>query len=192
MKNYTLLLFPILLIAFLSSCNNSSEMKCHDDGGMAQFVNDDKFKSAHEIPQPLDLVERGKPITYDTPDGKTASAYFLKAEEESDKYIFVIHEWWGLNNHIKQEAERLFDSLDNVNVMALDLYDGKVATIPKEAETLVNSVVEERANAIINGALAYAGEEAKVATIGWCFGGSWSLKASILAGEQGAACVIFY
>lgn len=167
-------------------------MKCHDDAGMVQFVNDDKFKAAHEIPLPLDLVERGKPLTYDTPDGKKASAYFMKTEEKSDKYLFVIHEWWGLNDHIKQEAERLFDSLGNVNVMALDLYDGKVASIPKDAETLMKSVVEERANAIINGALAYAGRKAKVATIGWCFGGSWSLKASILAGEQGAGCVIFY
>ena len=38
----------------------------------------------------------------------------------------------------------------------------------------------------------YAGEDSKVATIGWCFGGGWSLKSSILAGEQGAGCVIFY
>jgi carboxymethylenebutenolidase len=44
----------------------------------------------------------------------------------------------------------------------------------------------------VNGALAYAGNKAKVATVGWCFGGGWSLKASILAGEQGAGCVIFY
>lgn len=31
------------------------------------------------------------------------------------------------------------------------------------------------------------GDGAKIYTIGWCFGGMWSLQASILAGKQGAA-----
>ena len=159
---------------------------------MAQFTKDEKFNTAHEVPEKINLVEKGKPITYQTPDGKTASAYLLEAAEKSDKYLFVIHEWWGLNEHIKKEAERLFNEIENINVLALDIYDGNVATTREDAGKFMNMVTEERANAIINGALAYTGKDSKVASIGWCFGGGWSLKASILAGEQGAGCVIFY
>lgn len=48
-------------------------------------------------------------------------------------YVFVIHKPWGLNNYIKQEAEKLQKELGNVNVIALDLYDGKVASTQQEA-----------------------------------------------------------
>jgi len=53
-------------------------------------------------------------------------------------------------------------------------------------------VKTERAIAIINGALSYVGNDAKVTTIGWCFGGGWALQAALLAGKQGAGCVMYY
>ena len=186
-------LLPLfLLFCLFIACNNSQEKNNASSGSMAQFTKDNEFNDAHEIPSNLNLVEKGKPITFKTPDGKTASAYYLEAAEKTDKFLFVIHEWWGLNDHIKKEAERLFDEIGNVNVMALDLYDGNVATTREDAGKFMNMVTEERANAVINGALAYAGEDSKIATIGWCFGGGWSLKASILAGDQGHGCVIYY
>ncbi len=192
MKNIRLLLSSLFLFIFFTACNNSQENNDTSADNMAQFTKDGKFANAHEIPDTLNLIEKGKAITYNTPDGKMASAYFLKATEASNKFLFVIHEWWGLNDHIKKEAERLFEELGNVNVMALDMYDGNVATTREDAEKFMNMVTEERANAIVNGALAHAGKEAKVASIGWCFGGGWSLKSSILAGDQGIGCVIYY
>ena len=57
---------------------------------------------------------------------------------------------------------------------------------------MTQRVQEERAKAIIQGALAFAGREAKIATVGWCFGGGWSLKAAVQAGKQGEACVLYY
>ncbi len=192
MKNITLLFSTLFLLSFFTACDNAQENSDATSDNMAQFTGDEKFKDAHEIPDTLNFVGKGKTITYDTPDGKTASAYFLKSAAASDKFLFVIHEWWGLNDHIKQEAEKLYGELGNINVVALDLYDGKVATSPEDAGKFMNMVSEERANAIINGALAYAGKEAKIATIGWCFGGGWSLKSSILAGDQGIGCVMYY
>ena len=56
----------------------------------------------------------------------------------------------------------------------------------------MQGIQEDRAKAIINGALTYAGDDAKVATIGWCFGGGWSLKSSIIAGDKAAGCVMYY
>lgn len=134
----------------------------------------------------------GQRIQFDTPDGKKGNAYALMAEQPSEEYLLVFHEWWGLNDHIREEAEKYFDELDTVNVLALDLYDGKVATTRERAGELTKSVKEARARAIIQGALDMAGPDARIGTIGWCFGGGWSLKASIQAGDQGEACVMYY
>ncbi len=160
---------------------------------MKDFAKDEDFKNAHELKDDVPFEPKGEMMEFPSTDGKQGSAYFLKAAEGGSDYLFVIHEWWGLNNHIKQEAERLQADLGgNVNVMALDLYDGKVATNREDAGKYMQATKEERASAIIEGAIQHAGEQAKIATIGWCFGGGWSLKSSILAGEQGVGCVIYY
>ena len=82
--------------------------------------------------------------------------------------------------------------LGNVNVIALDMYDGKVAATPDSAMKLMRAATNPRLEAIVKGALAYAGTKAKIFTIGWCFGGMWSLQSSILAGKQAAGTVMYY
>ena len=193
-----LILFAMALGLVFASCQNSgksggkAEGEAADSSDMAQFANDEKFKDAHETPAELKFEGIGQMIEFDAPDGKKGSAYALMAKEPANNYLFVIHEWWGLNDHIKAEAERLYGYLGNTNVMALDLYDGKVATDPDKAGEFMQSIKEERAKAIIQGALNKAGKDARIATIGWCFGGGWSLKSSIMAGDQGVACVMYY
>lgn len=159
---------------------------------MGQFADDQEFKNAHDRPTATTVAGQGEMIEYATPDGQKATAYAIVPEEPSNKYLMVIHEWWGLNDHIKNEAQRLFDSLENVNVIALDIYEGKNADNPDDAGKLMQAVQEERAQAIVDGAIAYAGEDAEIGTIGWCFGGGWSLKTAIAAGDKAAACVIYY
>jgi len=181
----------ILLLLAAWSCTNTPQ-KAPTDDGMAQFADETEFKAAHDEPQALDFEARGDMVTFPTPDGKTGSAYALMAGSETNKYLFVIHEWWGLNDHIKAEAERLYEQLGDAHVLALDMYDGKVATTREKASQYMKAMTEERGEAIIQGALNKAGGNARIGTIGWCFGGGWSLQASILAGEQGDACVIYY
>ena len=159
----------------------------------ARLADDASFRGVHPNPEAYVHAEAaGEMITFATPDGQEGSAYAIRAEGNSDQYLLVIHEWWGLNDHIKQEADQLYKDLDGVNVLALDLYDGQVATERDQAAQIMQSIQTERAQAIINGAIEYAGEDANVATIGWCFGGGWSLQATILAGEQAAGCVMYY
>ena len=150
------------------------------------------FVQAHALPLESKHRAVGKDITYKVEGGEDANAYLVKSGEATDNYIFVIHEWWGLNDHIRREADSLAATLDNVTVMALDLYDGQVATTREDASKYMQSVKEERAEAIIMGARKYAGEDANIATIGWCFGGGWSLKTSLLLEDQAAGCVIYY
>lgn len=196
-KKLSIALMSMLLL--LSACGGGEQSDTAETGseadtaGMAQFADDEKFKAAHGEPTELNFEGRGEMMDYGTPDGARASAYTLQAPVATDKYLFVIHEWWGLNDHIKAEAERLYDILDStVTVMALDIYDGQVATTQEEASQLMQGVSNERAQAIIQGAINHAGPDARIGTIGWCFGGGMSLQASILAGDQGAGCVMYY
>lgn len=186
------------LLLLLTACGGQPEEGAEtgaetDTTGMARFADDEKFKAAHGEPTELNFEGRGEMTEFDTPDGRTGSAYTLEADGESNKYLFVIHEWWGLNEHIKAEAERLYDILDStVTVMALDMYDGKVATTQDSAQQYMQSFSEDRGYAIINGAINRTGPEARIGTIGWCFGGGWSLRTAIEAGDKGAACVMYY
>jgi carboxymethylenebutenolidase len=159
----------------------------------ASFGADKKFMDMHPQPLPFSFTDgKGKMITFNTPDGKTGNAYEIKADKETNKYLFVFHEWYGLNDYIKKESEDYQKELGNINVLALDLYDGKVAKNNDEASQYVQSVETERAMNIIKGAIDYAGSGAEVGTIGWCFGGGWSLQAGILVGDFGKATVIYY
>lgn len=159
----------------------------------AMLASDKKFVLSHANPMPYHYQSTiGKSITYSTPDGKTAGAFEMKAKNPTNNWILVIHEWWGLNDFVKHESEKLYNDVGNVNVLDLDLYDGKVATTREDAGKYMQAVNDARAQAIINGAIAYIGPKAHIATIGWCFGGGWSLQASLLAGKQDVACVMYY
>lgn len=160
--------------------------------GMSAFSSDSNFVNAHPSPDSMAFQGKGFWIHFPTPTGDSARAWYVPAADESKKYLFVFHEWWGLNDQIRQEAERLHDSLQDVHVLALDLYDGKVTRDPDEAGAYMNEVKPVRCEAIIQGALAHVGKDARIATIGWCFGGGWSLRASILCGENAIATVMYY
>lgn len=158
----------------------------------ASLADDPTFRAKHDLTSYTHENAKGEEITFATPDGQEGMAYYLAPKENSNQYLFVIHEWWGLNDHIKREAEKLHKDLDNVHVVALDIYDGKVATNRQQAQQYMQSISTDRAKAIINGAIQHAGDNAEIATIGWCFGGGWSLQATILADDQAAGCVMYY
>ncbi|MEO0065378.1 MAG: hypothetical protein RI983_704, partial [Bacteroidota bacterium] len=152
-----------------------------------------EFAAMHENPLSFHLENAtGETIRFEATDGVPASGYFIKSKKKTDNWIFVIQEWWGLNDQIKQEAEKLSAELGNVNVLALDMYDGKVAATADSAMKLMRAANTPRLEAIVKGALNYAGSKAKIFTIGWCFGGMWSLQSSILAGKQAAGTVMYY
>ena len=191
MKRLVLLLFAVPLFAFgqtdKSCCGITST------ASFAMLASDPKFRASHLEPVPFNFVpDGGKEITFKVSDGADGRGYEVKSAKESSVYVLMIHEWWGLNDYIKQEAERLQKELGNVNVLALDLYDGKVATTQQEAGKYMSEAKEDRIKSIIKGAIKYVGPKAKIGTIGWCFGGGWSLQTAIMGGKQTAACVMYY
>ena len=188
---------PIITVLVLAAmyAPGQSKMSCCSPSATDKFamnVTDKAFILSHAEPLPFTYAsERGKDISYKAADGTDAHAFEIKAPKATPYYLFVIHEWWGLNDYIKQEAEKLSNEL-GVNVIALDLYDQKVAATREDAGKFMQSVKTERALAIIKGAYTYAGSDAKIFTIGWCFGGGWSLQTAIEGGKQVQGCIIYY
>ena len=187
--------FP-LLIGFAPSAISAQTMSCcvaSATESFARLASDKVFVMSHSEPQPFRFDSRqGKEFQFKASDGSEAYGWEIKSTTQSDNYLLVIHEWWGLNDYIKQESETMWKDLGNINVIAVDLYDHKVAANSQDAAKLVQAVTTQRAEAILRGAIAYAGTKAKIYTVGWCFGGGWSLQASLLAGAQAAGCVMYY
>jgi len=151
------------------------------------------FASLHITPKmvdPSDLV--GTMISFDAADGNKANAYFIPAKKKSNKWLIVIQEWWGLNNQIKMEADQYYKDLGDMNVIAVDMYDGKVAATPDSAMKLMRGADMNRMTAIVQGAIKHAGAKASIYSVGWCFGGMWSLQTAILAGPQSKGSVMYY
>jgi carboxymethylenebutenolidase len=190
---------PILFAAFLMAFAGFAQgdvTVCHTPSTekFAMFASNREFNREHPNPRVYVHVseEGGKMIRFKTPDGQEANGYMIEAKKTTNNWIFVFQEWWGLNDNIKRQSESLYKDLGNVNVLALDMYDGKLATDPKAAGQYMQEFKQDRGTAIVKGALAYAGSKAKVGTVGWCFGGGQSIQAALTAGGQAAACVMYY
>lgn len=195
MKNFLffLLIFSVMIMADETDKNKKSCCAVTPDKDFAAFASDSEFRMKHDTPAPFVYEsDLGSMITMKSADGTDARAFFIEAKKKSNKYLIVIHEWWGLNDHIKNEAAKLYNDLGDVNVLALDMYDGKVTSNRDSAGMLMQSLSTERAMAIINAALNFTGKNAKVATIGWCMGGGFSLQAAIEGGSKVKGSVIYY
>jgi len=106
--------------------------------------------------------------------------------------IIMIHEWWGLNDNIKEMADKL--ASHGYVVLAVDLYDGNVAATSDQARELISSYDSERGIQNMNSATLflidnYSSE--KIGSIGWCFGGGQSLNLA-LNNDDMDATVIYY
>jgi len=96
--------------------------------------------------------------------------------------ILVIHEWWGLNDWVKEQAAKLSDQ--GYVTLALDLYRGKVATTPEEAHEIMRGVPEDRAKRDLDAAFEFLKSQSNVkrdrlGAIGWCMGGGYSLDVAL-------------
>ncbi|MFT4031059.1 MAG: dienelactone hydrolase family protein [Siphonobacter sp.] len=203
------LLLAIFLIAgglpsYAQSC--CEQAPCHDTrqeekstslkpDPMQLMASTNEFQAMHMEPLPFVFESKagGQMIQIDAPDGKKANAFFIKSKIKSDKYLLVYQEWWGLNDYVKQEAEKYYNTLEGkVNVLALDMYDGNVATTREDAGKYMSQAKPERLESIVKAGINYGGPKAKIASIGWCFGGMLSLKSALLEGSHAVGCVMYY
>ena len=106
--------------------------------------------------------------------------------------IVMIHEFWGLNDNIKQMAEKL--ASHGYVVFAVDLYDGKVGKTADEARQLRSSFEQSQWTDNMSTAVKYLEENhspSSMGSIGWCFGGGQSLNLALNNSDMDAT-VIYY
>jgi len=96
--------------------------------------------------------------------------------------IIVIHEWWGLNDWVKEQAAKL--AAQGYAALAIDLYRGKVADNSDTAHELSRGVPEDRALRDLHAAVEFLKSQPnirkdRIASIGWCMGGGYSLDVAL-------------
>jgi len=96
--------------------------------------------------------------------------------------IIVIHEYWGLNDWVKDQAAKLADQ--GYVALAIDLYRGKVATTPDMAHEIMRGVPEDRAKRDLHAAFEFLQSQPnvrkdRIGSIGWCMGGGYSLDVAL-------------
>ena len=130
----------------------------------------------------VSFAAEGKPVSYKSGDETVSGILYTPQGKGPFPALVVIHEWWGLNDWVKEEASKLADQ--GYVALAIDLYRGKVATTPDEAHQIMRGVPEDRANRDLLAASDYLRSQknvdpARVGSIGWCMGGGYSLDLAI-------------
>ncbi|MEY4496151.1 MAG: hypothetical protein RL744_1215 [Pseudomonadota bacterium] len=130
-------------------------------------------------------------ITFQRPDGKSSSAYLVEpADVKNAPGVVVIQEWWGLDDEIKNVANRLAKA--GYRALVPDLYRGKLALEANEAEHLMNDLnFGDAASQDIRGAVQYlkATGSNKVAVTGFCMGGALTVLSAGLVPESDGTVV---
>ena len=93
-------------------------------------------------------ASKGMMITESTSAGKDVSAYFAKADDAAKPVVILIHEWWGLNVNIKAMAEDI--RATRFHMLAIDLFNGSVATDRDQARAPTAAVKSDEADATIS------------------------------------------
>jgi carboxymethylenebutenolidase len=131
-------------------------------------------------------------VTLRTAGGENVHASLALPTAVPAPAVLLIHEWWGLNDQIKAVAAEL--AREGYAALAVDLYAGKVASSPDEAERLRKAVDPAVAGDTLVSWIGWLQKHpsgtGRVATIGWCWGGGWSLDASIATPVD--ATVVYY
>jgi len=118
------------------------------------------------------------------PSGKETASGFLAVPDKPGQYpgLVVIHEWWGLNDWVKEQSEKLAGQ--GYVVLAVDLYRGKSAADPSDAHELMRGMPQDRAIRDMQAAYEYLAarkdvKPGRVGAIGWCMGGGLALQLAI-------------
>ncbi len=123
-----------------------------------------------------------KPVSYRSGDETVQGLLYTPEGKGPFPALVVIHEWWGLNDWVKEQAAKLAD--EGYVTLAVDLYRGKVATTPDEAHEIMRGVPEDRAARDLHAAVEFLKSQPsvkkdRIGSIGWCMGGGYSLDVAL-------------
>ena len=140
------------------------------------------------------LAADSKSVSYKSGDETVQGVLYTPAGSGPFPALVVIHEWWGLNDWVKDEASKLAD--EGYVALAVDMYRGKVATTPEMAHEIMRGVPEDRAKRDLHAAVEFLKSQPnvkkdRIGSIGWCMGGGYALDVALQEPDL-AATVINY
>jgi len=128
------------------------------------------------------MAATAKDVSYKSGEYTVQAVLYTPQGKGPFPALVVIHEWWGLNDWVKEQASKLAD--EGYVTIAVDLYRGKVATTPDTAQQLMRDVSDERADRDLHMAVEFLKSQAEVkkdriGAIGWCMGGGYALDVAL-------------
>lgn len=131
-------------------------------------------------------------VSVPTASGGTALGALALPQKTPAPAVLLIHEWWGLNDQIKSVAAEF--AREGYIALAVDLYGGKYGATREEAMALMQGLdagaAREQLVTLVGWLRGHEQGNGKVGTVGWCFGGGWSLNTSLATPVD--ATVIYY
>ncbi len=133
-----------------------------------------------------------KEVSYKSGDETVKGILYTPSGNGPFPGIVVIHEWWGLNDWVKEQASKLADQ--GYAALAIDLYRGKVADNPGTAHEIMRGVPEDRAARDLHAAVEFLKSQPnvrkdRIASVGWCMGGGYSLNVALTEPTLTAAVI---
>jgi carboxymethylenebutenolidase len=127
-------------------------------------------------------ASESKRVTYKSGEETVSGELYTPPGHGPFAALIVIHEWWGINDWVKQQAAKLSD--EGYVTLAVDLYRGKVATTPEDAHEIMRGVPEDRAKRDLHAAFEFLASQSnarkdRIGSIGWCMGGGYSLDVAL-------------
>ncbi len=124
----------------------------------------------------------GQPVSF--PSGAETAHALLYQASGPGKHpaVVVIHEWWGLNDWVKEQSSDL--ASHGYVTLAVDLYRGQVATDPEQAHELMRGLPQDRGVRDLVAAVHYLAsrpdvDASRIGAVGWCMGGGYALQLAI-------------
>lgn len=128
------------------------------------------------------FASEGKQVSYKSGDETVQGMLYSPTGKGPFPALIVIHEWWGLDDWVKEQASKFADA--GYVALAIDLYRGKSTANPEEAHELMRGVPEDRAQRDLQAAFDYLKSRKdvkanRIGAIGWCMGGGYALDVAL-------------
>ena len=130
------------------------------------------------------VAQQGRTVSIPAGNETVGGLLFQPKGEAHGKHpgLIVIHEWWGLNDWVKQQAQQFADQ--GYVALAVDMFRGQVATSPEMAHELTRGVPQDRGVRDLMAAAAWLAKQPdvdpnRIGAIGWCWGGGFAAQLAV-------------
>lgn len=127
-------------------------------------------------------AQSSQEISFPSGDDTARGVLYLPAGDGQHPALIVVHEWWGLNDWVKQQSQKF--AADGYVTLAVDLYRGKVATDAEMAHELMRGLSQDRGVRDLTSAAAWLARRKdvdphRIGAIGWCMGGGYAVQLAV-------------